>query len=154
MSGGLSGHRLCSSAVEPLVQFQCTAQMAMQLHCVIKQKASVSEKKEFPPSILNKTQYPFRISGNRGYISNRVCFHVVFMTSFVSRSESGRWGLAEFICIFYLIKTRFLSQRQVRWHKLIPPPLYNNPIPKTRTFSRSVSPQRVFPLIEHSVEFT
>ncbi len=30
--------------------------MTTQLHCVIKKKASVSEKKEFPPSVLNKTQ--------------------------------------------------------------------------------------------------
>ncbi len=31
--------------------------MAVQLHCVSKKKASVSEKKEFPPSVLNKMRY-------------------------------------------------------------------------------------------------
>lgn len=35
-------------------------------------------------------------------------------------------------------QNEILSQRQVRWQKLIPPPLNDNPIPETRTFSSSV----------------
>ncbi len=44
--------------------------MAVQLHCVIKKGFSIGEKGL-------RMQYSFHISGNRGYISNRVryCYY-------------------------------------------------------------------------------
>ncbi len=92
-SGGLSTHRLCSSTAKPLVHFQRTARTngcAVTLR--LKKKGfSFGEK-----GVLNKTQYSFYISGNRGYISNRGRFVIshrptpknscCFMCLFTSRS--------------------------------------------------------------------
>ncbi len=48
----------CAALLPPLVYLQSLHKpMAVQLHCVIKKKASLSEKKEFPLASLNKTQY-------------------------------------------------------------------------------------------------
>ncbi len=56
-SGGLSSQRLCSSAAEPLVHFQRTAQTngcAVTLRYKKKKNCSVGEK-GVSPSIFNKT---------------------------------------------------------------------------------------------------
>ncbi len=42
--------------------------MTVQFHCVIQSEG----KKAFPIVSLDKTQYSFRISGKRGYDSNRL----------------------------------------------------------------------------------
>ncbi len=55
--GGLSSHRLCISAAEPLVHFQRTAQtMAVQLHCVIKKGFSIREKGVCPSVLRPSTR--------------------------------------------------------------------------------------------------
>ncbi len=82
-SGGLSSHRLCISAAEPLVHFQRTAQTngrAVTLR-YSKKGFSIGEK-GVSPSVLNKTQYSFLISGNRGYVSNLVRFYESLQIAF------------------------------------------------------------------------
>ncbi len=60
--------------------------MVMQYLRYKKKKASVSEKKEFPLASLIKMQYSFCISGNRGYVSNRIRFFPPFFL-FVSTPQ-------------------------------------------------------------------
>ncbi len=55
-SGGLSSHRLCSSATEPLIFSALHKPMAVQLHWVIKKRLQYWRKGTFPYR-LNKTQY-------------------------------------------------------------------------------------------------
>ncbi len=63
----------CSSAADPLVRFLPLHEpIVVQFHCVIEIDFSSGEKRLFPICVFIKTQYSFRISGNRGYDSNRV----------------------------------------------------------------------------------
>ncbi len=65
----------CSSAADPLVRFLPLHEpIVVQFHCVIEIDFSSGEKRLFPICVFIKTQYSFRISGNRGYDSNRVRF--------------------------------------------------------------------------------
>ncbi len=67
----------CSSAADPLVRFLPLHEpIVVQFHCVIEIDFSSGEKRLFPICVFIKTQYSFRISGNRGYDSNRVRFPV------------------------------------------------------------------------------
>ncbi len=66
----------CSSAADPLVRF--LEPIVVQFHCVIEIDFSSGEKRLFPICVFIKTQYSFRISGNRDYDSNRVRFYYIF----------------------------------------------------------------------------
>ncbi len=67
----------CSSAADPLVRFLPLHEpIVVQFHCVIETDFSSGEKRLFPICVFIKTQYSFRISGNRGYDSNRVRFSI------------------------------------------------------------------------------
>ncbi len=70
-SGGLSSNRLCGSTAA-IGLIAVTAQI--NGHAVPALLKKASEKKDFPRASLIKMQYSFRISGNRGYVSNRVRF--------------------------------------------------------------------------------
>ncbi len=74
----------CSSAADPLVRFLPLHEpIVVQFHCVIEIDFSSGEKRLFPICVFIKTQYSFRISGNRGYDSNRVRFITHYSTCWV-----------------------------------------------------------------------
>ncbi len=54
-SGGLSSHRLCSSSSTIGLIGETEQNNGQCNTCVIKKKASVSEKKEFSPSVLQRS---------------------------------------------------------------------------------------------------
>ncbi len=70
---------ICSRAIaKPLVRFFLVLHKPMDVlfHCMIIKRLQLKRKKYFFPIQASSPQYSFHISGNRGYDSNRVRFHV------------------------------------------------------------------------------
>ncbi|ROL54654.1 N-acylneuraminate cytidylyltransferase B [Anabarilius grahami] len=75
--------------------------MAVQLHCAIEKGFSSGKKETFP-----HTQYSFRISGNRGYVSNRVRFY-----RSLAHNVNDIMSLADFVGSPSNVKFRRMSQK-------------------------------------------
>ncbi len=80
--------------------------IAVQLHALLKKKGFSIGEKGVSPSVLNKTQYSFRISRNRGYVSNRVRLSPSRKLIFAYRSA----------CLQRLLENRLYFCNSAMWY--------------------------------------